>query len=92
MGWRGRTVGHDDVDLAEAGDGRGDELVDGGEVGHVGLHGEGAVGPDLGDQGGGRGGVGVVVDDDRGAVSGEAEGDGFADAVGGAGDEGDFAG
>lgn len=92
--WRrgGGTIGHDDVNLAEARDGGVDEGCDGLELGDVGLYGEGAVRADEGDEGVGGGGVGEVVDDDGGAVGGEAEGDGFADAVGGAGDEGDFAG
>lgn len=92
LGGGGATIGHDDVYLAEARDGGADESGDGVELRDVGLHGEGAVGADLRDEGVGGGGVGEVVDDDGSAVGGEAEGDGFADAVGGAGDEGDFAG
>lgn len=88
----GLTVGHDDVDLAKPHDRRVDQLVDVGQPGHVGLHGQRAIGPDLGDHLVGCLAVRVVVDDDGRAVGSQALGRRAADAFGGAGDEDDLAG
>lgn len=85
-------AGDQDVDFPELVDRLLDHLFDLGDLADVRFDREGSVYTDGVDQGVRRFGVGGVVDDDAGAVLGEAEGGGFADAFGGTGDEGDFSG
>ncbi len=91
----GRGVADEDVDLAEAGDGGVDEVLQAGLVGDVGGDDDGGGaahgGVDFG--GGGFAGIGLATADDHiGAVFGHAVGDRLADAARGAGDEGGLAG
>ena len=90
-GEKGRTIRHDDVDLPKLVYCGRHQLLNVGDLGDVGLHGQRAVGADLGDHLVCGLAVGQVVDDDRGAVGGYALGGGAADALGGACDEDDFA-
>ncbi|CAJ2500769.1 Uu.00g036220.m01.CDS01 [Anthostomella pinea] len=83
-------VGHQHVDAPELGHHRVDECLDRRDFRHVGLDGQGPVGPNLRDDFVGGGAVSAVVDDDAGAGCGDAVGDGAADALGAAGDENDL--
>ena len=80
-----------DVDPPETGEGRGDELVDGRLLRHVGLDRDGgaARGGDPGDDRIGRLRAGDVVDHDAGALGREPLGDRPADAPRGAGNDRD---
>jgi hypothetical protein len=89
----GGGVVDQDIDLAEASDGVGDQLFD--LLGLAGVTGKGdglaAACVDL------FGDAGQAVDlargeDDLGAMAGETLGDGLTDATAGAGDDGNFAG
>ena len=84
----GAGVVDEDVDVAEAGVGGGEELLGAGGGGEVSLEGSG-FGADGG--GGFGGGAAVAVDGDGGSGLRERDGDGRAQAAGRAGDEGDFA-
>ena len=81
-----------DVELAEGLDGGVDDGLRVGGLGDVSVDGDGlAAGLGDGvDDGVGAGLAGGVVDDDGGARGGEGLGDGGSDALGGAGNDGDF--
>ena len=83
-----------DVEMAVSLDGGVDDGLGVGGLGDVALDGDGlaAGGGDGLDDLVGAGLAGGVVDDDGRAVGGQRLGDGGADALGGAGDDGDFSG
>ena len=87
-----RTIGHDYIDPSKLVNCLLDKSFNVGDLGHVCLHCQGAVWADFGDELVGElaGGVGDVVDYDRGPVGGDSLGDGAADALCGAGDDEDF--
>lgn len=71
------------------------ELADVVVVAEIGLEGFGSDvvgGAQVGDEGGGRGGVGVVVDGEGTAEGGEGAAGGGADATGGSGNQGEMVG
>ena len=82
-----------DVELAERLFGFGEESLDFGRFGDVGLHGDGlaAFFVDVGDDAVRAFLAGAVVDDDGRAFGGQLFGDRGADAFGCPGDDGDFA-
>jgi hypothetical protein len=87
-------VVHQDVEPAKLFGSFGEQSIDVFFFGYVGLNGDGttSAGDDSGDDAIGAIPARGIVDDDRGAVSGQMRGDGGADAFGGARDNGNFAG
>ena len=86
-------VRNDEIEPAKVREGLGEESVDFGGLGNVGLDGDGAgaEGAELADDAvGGRGGF-AVVDYDEGASGAEFKGYAFTDAAACSCDEGDFA-
>jgi len=83
---------HQDIERPEGGDGPGDEALDVGLFGDIGLDGHGfpSGSGDRGDHLVGIGLAGGIIDDDRGALGGEGLGDGGTDPLRGAGDKGGF--
>ena len=94
IGLEDRGIVDEQGQRAEKGGGAGDQRGALGTPGEVGLEnfGVAALAADAGTHRPGPGGVGAIVNDDGISFHGQREGDGRADAVPGAGDEGNGAG